>query len=96
MEISKNLKERIASFFKLKKVVVSNWDELKVGEIYHVPPLLVTKRFDFILMEKQSKLIRVKKIGSSHLETIYRTDIISNFIVSNKRHERNNTKEKLC
>ena len=96
METSKNLKERITSFFKLKKVVVSNWDELKVGEIYHVPPLLVTKRFDFMLMEKQPKLIRIKKIGSSYIETIYRTDIISNFIVSNKRHERNNTKEKLC
>ena len=96
METSKNLKERITSFFKLKKVVVSNGDELKVGEIYHVPPLLVTKRFDFILMEKQPKLIRIKKIGSSYIETIYRTDIISNFIVSNKRHERNNTKEKLC
>ena len=93
MEISEKVKDKVMAYFKLKKVgKISNWDRLKVGETYHVPPLVATERFDFTLLEKMANCIRIKKIGSAFPETIYRTDVISNFIVKDKCHERNNTK----
>ena len=54
MAITKEQRDKIVNFFKLKSVFkVSKWDDLKEGETYHVPPLLVLDRFDFNLIENE-------------------------------------------
>ena len=85
MGITKEQKEQIINYFKLKNICkISDWDALKEGERYHVPPLVAFDRFDFLLIEKKDNCIRVKKNNSSSIETIYKTDVLSNFIVKNK------------
>lgn len=96
MAITKEQRDKIVNFFKLKNIFkVSKWDDLKEGETYHVPPLLVLDRFDFNLIEKKDNLIRVKKNGCSTIETIYKTDILTNFIVKIK-HGTNTPQKTLC
>ena len=58
-----------------------NWDDIKEGEWYHMPPLIFNKRFDFLVVEKSKNTIRIMKRGDDYPQTMFRTDVTSRFIV---------------
>ena len=41
---------------------ITEWDDIEVGEIYHVPPIGSDKRYDVFVLEKDSNMLRVKRI----------------------------------
>lgn len=76
--------KRIVSFINLRKVSpLMNWDDIKVGEEYHIPPLVYNKRMDFIVKEKTDNLIKIikRQKGEDYQQTMFRTDITARFIV---------------
>jgi hypothetical protein len=74
--------KKMQSFINLRKVnSMMDWDDIKVGETYHLPPLVYNKRMDFVVVEKKENSMRVKKIGEGHSQTMFRTDITTKFIV---------------
>lgn len=54
---------------------ITSWDDLKVGEIYHCPPIGNNKRGEFFIIEKNQHMIRVKKITSIETCTGYKETI---------------------
>ena len=74
--------KRVASLLELRKVGrLMKWEDIEVGEIYHMPPLIYNKRFDFIVLSKELDTIRVKRCDKEYPQTMFKTDITSNFIV---------------
>ena len=74
--------KKIVSFVNLKKVSpLMNWEDIKVGEMYHLPPLVYNKRMDFVVVEKTDNLIKINRLGDDYNQTMFRTDITSRFIV---------------
>ena len=74
-------KTKMLSFMKLREVKpLTDWENIKVGEIYHVPPLIYNKRMDFIVKDKQRDSIKIIKLGDNYSQTMFRTDITSRFI----------------
>jgi hypothetical protein len=75
-------RKRMLAFVKLRNVEpITKWEDIKEGEIYHMPPLIYNKRFDFVVMEKGENHIKIRKFCEFFMQTIYRTDITSRFIV---------------
>lgn len=69
-----------------------DWDDIKIGETYHLPPLVYNKRMDFVVVEKKENSMRIKKIGEGYSQTLFRTDITTKFIVKKwELHERSKT-----
>ena len=74
--------KRVASLLELRKVGrLMKWEDIKVGEIYHMPPLVYNGRFDFIVLSKDIDIMRVKRPDKEFPQTMFKTDITSNFIV---------------
>jgi hypothetical protein len=46
-----------------------------------MPPLIYNGRFDFIVLSKELDTIRVKRCDKEYPQTMFKTDITSNFIV---------------
>lgn len=70
------------AFVNLRKIEpMTKWEDIKIGETYHMPPLVFNKRFDFVVTEKDENSIKVKKNKDSFPQTIYKTDITSRFII---------------
>ena len=81
MDASDN-KKKLLLFLKLRDVgKITDWEDIKVGGIYHLPPLVYNDRMDFKVIEKTDNTIRIKKLGSSFPQTMFKTDFTSNFIV---------------
>ena len=75
-------KNRVASLLELRNVGrITRWEDIEVGEVYHMPPLIYNKRFDFIVLSKDISTIRVKRTDNEFPQTMFKTDITSNFIV---------------
>lgn len=69
-------------FLELKKIDRQTpWEDIKIGEIYHIPPLVYNDRMDFIVLSKDKDTIRIKKLQESYPQLMYRSDMTSNFIV---------------
>lgn len=80
-------KKLITAFVNLRKIKpITEWDDIKEGEYYHIPPLLYNKRFDFLVVEKKENSMKVKKNGDNYNQTIFRTDITSRFIVKQQKY----------
>jgi hypothetical protein len=74
--------KKIDLFLNLKQVKrMTEWEDIKVGEIYHIPPLVYNDRISFKVIEKKENSLRLVKLGESYSQTIFKTDITSNFIV---------------
>lgn len=75
--------EKFKLLIALKKVEpLTKWDDIKEGEVYHIPPLAYNKRRDFEVIQKtNNNIMRVKFLDRDNFSTIYRTDTTSNFIV---------------
>ena len=70
------------AFMKLRAVKrLTEWEDLKLGCVYHYPPLIYNGRCDFVIVEKTENTARIRKIGQDFCQTIFRSDITSNFIV---------------
>lgn len=79
-------KKKIASFLNLSSVPhMMNWDDIKVGETYHIPPLIYNKRTDITVIEKTDNLIKVRKEEQNYTQTIFKTDITTRFIVEKQQ-----------
>ena len=87
------MNKKIQCFVNLRKVKsMMNWDEIKVGEIYHLPPLVYNKRMDFTVVDKKENAIKVKKLGENYSQTMFKTDITTKFIVKKRSlHETDKT-----
>jgi hypothetical protein len=46
-----------------------------------MPPLVYNDRMDFRVVDKTDNNIKIVKIGDEHSQTMFKTDITSNFIV---------------
>ena len=80
MELTHN--EKVSLFFKLREIKrITPWEDIKIGEVYHMPPLIYNKRLDFVVIEKNDMSIRVKKLPDGFPQTMYKSDMTSNFIV---------------
>lgn len=74
-------KKKIVSFIKLRQVnPMMNWEDIKEGEVYHLPPLVYNKRMDFTVVEKRENSLKIKKAGDNYCQTLFKTDITSRFI----------------
>lgn len=79
-------KRKIANFFDLRNVpAMMDWNKIMIGEEYHVPPLIFNKRFDFLVIDKTENSIRIRKIGDSYTQTMFKTDITTRFIVKKQK-----------
>jgi len=75
-------KQKMISFVNLRTVnPIMDWNDIKVGEIYHLPPLIYNKRMDFVVIEKSDNIIKINRLGDDYNQTMFRTDITSRFIV---------------
>lgn len=73
---------RFTSLIELKKIGrITNWNDIHVGEIYHIPPLIYNERFDFFVLSKDDTRMRIIKVGDDYAQTMFKTDVTSNFIV---------------
>lgn len=70
----------ITNFFKhdIKRIVP--WEDLKEGEIYHMPPVLYSKRFDFKIVRKTDTWAEIKKRGMAYPILIWKTDKQTHYI----------------
>ena len=69
-------------FIKLKQISrITPWEDIKIGEIYHIPPLIYNDRIDFIVLSKDKDVMRIKRLQDTYSQTMYRSDMTSNFIV---------------
>lgn len=87
-------KKKMLSFINLKKVnPMIEWDDIKVGEEYHLPPLVYNKRMDFVVVEKTDNLLKIikKQNGENYKQTMFRTDITARFIIKKWRLHGYNT-----
>ena len=64
---------------------LTSWDEISVGDMLHIPPIIIYKRRDFIVEEKTSQLIRgkVREFGDSEWNdyTIFKSENSAKFLV---------------
>lgn len=78
--------KKTASLFEMRKhSPLTDWEDIKEGETYHLPPLLYNKRMDFVVLKKEDNLIRIMKDGSNYAQTLYKTDISTRFIVKKQK-----------
>ena len=76
---------KLVSFVKLRKInPLTEWDDIKEGEIYHIPPLVYNKRMDFIVKEKKLNSMKIVRLGYEYQQTMFRTDITSRFIIKKR------------
>ena len=74
--------KKLVSFLELRKIEpMMNWDDIKVGESYHIPPLVYNKRMDFVVIEKQDNAMKIKKHGGDYPQTLFKNDITTRFVV---------------
>jgi len=77
-----NNADKMANFVKLRGFeTMTDWDDIKEGETYHMPPLIFNKRMDFLVLEKKPNSIRIKKHDTGYSQIVFRTDITTKFIV---------------
>lgn len=67
----------------------SSWDDIKVNEIYHVPPINGEKRMDIIITSKTDYYIGYKTITKDgaaivSYNSFYKTSLQVNFLVKHK------------
>lgn len=83
--------KKMASFINLRRIEpMMDWNDIKQGEIYHLPPLVYNKRMDFVVVEKRENSMKVRKIGDEYPQTMFRTDITTRFIVKKQVLHGNN------
>lgn len=81
-----NDKKKMVSFINLRKInPMMDWNDIKEGEEYHLPPLVYNKRMDFVVVEKKENSMRIRKHGDNYSQTIFRTDITTRFIVKKRK-----------
>lgn len=77
-----NNDNKVLCFVKLREVnPITDWDDIKEGEVYHLPPLVYNKRMDFIVVEKKPNSMRIKRKGDEYCQTMFKGDITTRFIV---------------
>ena len=75
-------RKKVELFFKLKEVGrITKWEDIKIGETYHMPPLVYNNRIDFVVTDKTDNFIRVRKLNDDYCQTMFKGDVTSNFIV---------------
>lgn len=83
--------KKMVSLINLKQVPpMMDWEDIKVGEWYHLPPLIFNNRIDFRVVRKEANEIKIVKRGDEYQQTMFRTDITTRFIV--KKIELHGTK----
>ena len=62
------------------------WDDIKVQQIYHIPPLLGEKRKDILVTWKGDYSCTFKDLSKNYnaIETIYPSTLMSRFFVEHK------------
>ena len=57
--------------------------DLKVGEVYHVPPIMTIKRMDILITSKDKNVVkfRITSDNSNEEKTMDESSILSRFIV---------------
>jgi hypothetical protein len=77
-----NENKKMVSFINLRRVEpMMDWNDIKLGETYHLPPLVYNKRMDFVVVEKKEDSMKIRKIGDEYPQTMFRTDITTRFVV---------------
>lgn len=80
-----DVKKTVSLLEMIKHNPITDWEDIKEGEKYHLPPLIYNKRMDFIVLKKEDNLIRIMKDGSNYAQTLYKTDISTRFIVKKQK-----------
>lgn len=86
---------KIQNFEKLRDIPpLTKWEDIETGEVYHIPPLIFYKRNDFVVIDKSDRHMTIRYITESFPSTMFKSDIVSNFIVKRwtKHHGKSNTK----
>ena len=79
----------------------TDWNEIEIGKIYHLPPVGTEKRSDIFIIDKTQYMIRAKRIsdiekGTGYTETFYKsTDDCWRFFVENKMIDTSELEKKL-
>ena len=63
---------------------ITSWEDLKVGEVYHLPNLLIQKRADFVINEKKTSYINgmIKEEGSGWKpHSLFKNEVRTKFLV---------------
>lgn len=59
---------------------ITQWEDIKEYETYHLPPLIYNKRMDIFIWEKTNTLIRYSTGKSTYKQTMFRSDVTARFI----------------
>lgn len=84
--MAKKTTTEIREAFKNIKPILK-WEDVKVGETYHLPPLLLLPRRDIEVLLKTDKEIEVKQLTSttaSKLTKIDRTSVYARILVKKR------------
>lgn len=74
------------TLFDLRTVKpLMKWEDIKVGEEYHLPPLIYNKRMDFTVSYIDNRTLRYSAKDKSYVQTMFRTDVSSRFIVKKQK-----------
>ncbi len=61
---------------------LTRWEDIKIGSIYHIPPLTYNKRKDILVVSKNKDFIVYKEVNDKfgpHY-TLYKNDVKSKFL----------------
>jgi len=80
-----NIKKSI-NFFNLRAInPITDWEDIKEGETYHIPPLIYNKRMDFVVVKKEKNSMKIKKDGIDYCQTLFKNDITTRFVVKKQK-----------
>lgn len=78
-----NFNKKVKMLFILQKSKgICKWDEIKVGKIYHMPPIGGASRDDILILSKDKYRITYEKLTHKDglILTLYKTDVAVKFL----------------
>lgn len=81
----KSLKDVKEELLKISRV--TPWDEIKKGDLLHIPPIVSLERRDILVMEKDKDELVYRRVDKDDKESLkmHRTSIFSRFVVKRRK-----------
>lgn len=75
-----------AELYKMR--YATPWDELKAGEVYHIPPIVSLERRDIKIITKEDNTVTYKRVDgttTNEERKMHKTSVFSRFLVKRKK-----------
>lgn len=91
-EDKRDLVKKLTAIKKIDPLIP--WDDLNEGEWYHSPPYMYMPRFDFIIEQKESTFIKIRKRGNNYSQIVNKYELYVKFFCKRWQLTGNYTKSK--